>query len=386
MPSVPKTGAGARGNRTITMKPWLLTLALAEQAVGLSDPNPRVGCVIVSADGASILGQGHTQAAGGPHAEVMALREAKARGHDVRGATVYVSLEPCAHHGRTPPCCDALVAAGVGRVEIAVGDPNPLVNGQGTARIAAAGIAIGRAPDDIAQRARELNIGFFARMERGRPWLRMKIAASLDGRTALPNGASQWITGAEARADGHAFRRRAGALLTGIGTVLADDPSLDVRLVETARQPLRCVVDARLDTPPTARLFDASSPVILFTAAGATGRRATLEARGAEIVDVPGVDGRVDLQAVLDHLAARPVNEVHVEAGARLNGALLQTGRVDELLLYLAPTLLGAGRDIAALGPFESLERGLAFDFHDAAKVGADLRILARKRSVLSLR
>ena len=386
MPSVPKTGAGARGNRTITMKPWLLTLALAEQAVGLSDPNPRVGCVIVSADGASILGQGHTQAAGGPHAEVMALREAKARGHDVRGATVYVSLEPCAHHGRTPPCCDALVAAGVGRVEIAVGDPNPLVNGQGTARIAAAGIAIGRAPDDIAQRARELNIGFFARMERGRPWLRMKIAASLDGRTALPNGASQWITGAEARADGHAFRRRAGALLTGIGTVLADDPSLDVRLVETARQPLRCVVDARLDTPPTARLFDASSPVILFTAAGATGRRAALEARGAEIVDVPGVDGRVDLQAVLDHLAARPVNEVHVEAGARLNGALLQTGRVDELLLYLAPTLLGAGRDIAALGPFESLERGLAFDFHDAAKVGADLRILARKRSVPSLR
>ena len=386
MPSVPKTGAGARGNRTITMKPWLLTLALAEQAVGLSDPNPRVGCVIVSADGASILGQGHTQAAGGPHAEVMALREAQARGHDVRGATVYVSLEPCAHHGRTPPCCDALVAAGVGRVEIAVGDPNPLVNGQGTARIAAAGIAIGRAPDDIAQRARELNIGFFARMERGRPWLRMKIAASLDGRTALPNGASQWITGAEARADGHAFRRRAGALLTGIGTVLADDPSLDVRLVETARQPLRCVVDARLDTPPTARLFDASSPVILFTAAGATGRRAALEARGAEIVDVPGVDGRVDLQAVLDHLAARPVNEVHVEAGARLNGALLQTGRVDELLLYLAPTLLGAGRDIAALGPFESLERGLAFDFHDAAKVGADLRILARKRSVPSLR
>jgi diaminohydroxyphosphoribosylaminopyrimidine deaminase / 5-amino-6-(5-phosphoribosylamino)uracil reductase len=385
-PSVPKTGAGARGNRTITMKPWLLTLALAEQAVGLSDPNPRVGCVIVSADGVSILGQGHTQAAGGPHAEVMALREAHARGHDVRGATVYVSLEPCAHHGRTPPCCDALVAAGVGRVEIAVGDPNPLVNGQGTARIAAAGIAIGRAPDDIAQRARELNIGFFARMERGRPWLRMKIAASLDGCTALPNGASQWITGAEARADGHAFRRRAGALLTGIGTLLADDPSLDVRLVETARQPLRCVVDARLDTPPTARLFDAPSPVVLFTVAGDAGRRAALEARGAEIVQVPGVDGRVDLQAVLDHLAARPVNEVHVEAGARLNGALLQTGRVDELLLYLAPTLLGAGRDIAALGPFESLAQGLAFDFHDAAKVGADLRILARKRSVTSLR
>jgi diaminohydroxyphosphoribosylaminopyrimidine deaminase/5-amino-6-(5-phosphoribosylamino)uracil reductase len=362
------------------MKPWQLTLALAEQAVGLSDPNPRVGCVIVSADGRDILGQGHTQAAGGPHAEVMALRDAQARGHDVRGATVYVSLEPCAHHGRTPPCCDALVAAGVGRVEIALGDPNPLVNGQGTARIAAAGIAIGHAPEDIALRARELNIGFFSRMERGRPWVRMKIAASLDGRTALPNGTSQWITGAEARADGHAFRKRAGAVLTGIGTVLADDPSLDVRLLDAARQPLRAVVDARLDTPPTARLFESPSPVILFTASTDAARRAALAARGAELVDVPAPDGRIDLEAVLDALAARHVNEVHVEAGARLNGALLQTGRVDELLLYVAPTLLGAGRDMAALGPFDQLAQGLAFDFLDAQKVGADLRILARRR------
>ena len=363
------------------MKPWLLTLALAERAVGLSDPNPRVGCVIVSADGTTILGQGHTQAAGGPHAEVMALRDAQARGHDVRGATVYVTLEPCAHHGRTPPCCDALVAAGVGRVEIAVGDPNPLVNGQGTARIAAAGIAIGHAPDDIALRARELNIGFFSRMERGRPWVRMKIAASLDGRTALPNGASQWITGADARADGHAFRKRAGAVLTGIGTVLADDPSLDVRLVETTKQPLRCVVDARLDTPPTARLFASASPVILFTASTDATRRAALEARGAEIVDVPADGGRVDLRSVLDKLAARHVNELHVEAGARLNGALLRTGRVDELLLYLAPTLLGAGRGMADVGELQSLAEARAFDFHEIAKVGADLRILARNRS-----
>ena len=362
------------------MKPWLLTLALAEQAVGLSDPNPRVGCVIVSADGATILGQGHTQAAGGPHAEVMALRDASARGHDVRGATVYVTLEPCAHHGRTPPCCDALVAAGVGRVEIAVGDPNPLVNGQGTARIAAAGIAVGRAPDDIALRARELNIGFFSRMERGRPWLRLKIAASLDGRTALPNGASQWITGAQARADGHAFRKRAGAVLTGIGTVLADDPSLDVRLVETARQPLRCVVDARLDTPPSARLFESASPVILFTASTDAARRAALEARGAEIVDVPAPGGRLDLRIVLDQLAARHVNELHVEAGARLNGALLDTGRVDELLLYMAPTLLGAGRAMADIGELRSLAEAQAFDFQEATKVGTDLRILARAR------
>ena len=362
------------------MEPWLLTLALAARAVGLTDPNPRVGCLIVSADGATVLGQGHTQAAGGPHAEVMALRDAQARGADVRGATVYVTLEPCAHHGRTPPCCDALVAAGVGRVEIALGDPNPLVNGEGTARIAAAGIAVGHAPAEIARRARELNIGFFARMERGRPWVRMKIAASLDGRTALPNGLSQWITGTASRADGHAFRRRAGAVLTGIGTVLADDPSLDVRLVETARQPMRCVVDARLDTPPTARLFESPSPVLLFTASTDAARRAALAARGAELVDVPAHGGRLDLEAVLDALAARHVNEVHGEAGARLNGALLRTGRVDELLAYLAPTLLGEGRGMAALGTLESLSQGLAFDFHDAVKVGADLRILARTR------
>jgi diaminohydroxyphosphoribosylaminopyrimidine deaminase/5-amino-6-(5-phosphoribosylamino)uracil reductase len=378
-PSVPKTGAQAPGNRTIPMKPWLLTLALAEQAIGLSDPNPRVGCLIVTADGATVLGRGHTQAAGGPHAEVMALRDARARGADVRGATVYVTLEPCAHHGRTPPCCDALVAAGVGRVEIAAGDPNPLVDGQGAARLAAAGIAIGHAPADVALRARELNIGFFSRMERGRSWVRMKIAASLDGRTALPDGASQWITGPAARTDGQAFRRRAGAVLTGIGTVLADDPSLDVRLVETAHQPLRCVVDARLDTPPTARLFDSPSPVLLFTASADPVRRAALAARGAEIVDVPAPGGRVDLDAVLDVLAARPVNELHIEAGARLNAALLGTGRVDELLLYLAPTLLGEGRGMAALGTLPSLDAGPAFAFHEATQVGTDLRILARR-------
>jgi diaminohydroxyphosphoribosylaminopyrimidine deaminase/5-amino-6-(5-phosphoribosylamino)uracil reductase len=366
---------------TASTNPWLLTLALAEEAIGLSDPNPRVGCVIVGANGA-ILGRGHTQAAGGPHAEVMALRDAKARGADVRGATVYVSLEPCAHHGRTPPCCDALIAAGVGRVEIAAGDPNPLVDGQGTARMAAAGIAVGHAPADVATRARELNIGFFSRMERGRPWVRMKVAASLDGRTALPDGRSQWITGEPARADGHAWRRRAGAVLTGIGTVLADDPSLDVRLVPTARQPLRCVVDARLQTPPGARLFDSPSPVLLYTACEDRARRAPLAARGAEIVAVPALaDGRLDLAAVVADLAARQVNELHVEAGARLNGALLAAGEVDELLVYLAPALLGPGRDMAALGPLASLADARRFEFVAAQPVGADLRILARRRA-----
>jgi diaminohydroxyphosphoribosylaminopyrimidine deaminase/5-amino-6-(5-phosphoribosylamino)uracil reductase len=365
---------------TTLSNPWHLTLALAEQATGLSDPNPRVGCLIVSADGATVLGQGHTQAAGGPHAEVMALRDAAARGADVRGATVYVTLEPCAHHGRTPPCCDALVAAGVGRVEIAVGDPNPLVNGQGAARIAAAGIAVGHAPAEVAARARALNVGFFSRMERGRSWVRMKVAASLDGRTALADGSSRWITSPEARADGHAWRRRAGAVLTGVGTVLADDPALDVRLVPTARQPLRAVVDARLDTPPTARLLAGGAPVLLYTCSRAAARRAALAARGAELVDVPArPDGRVELPAVLDDLAARQVNELHVEAGARLNGALLATGRVDELLLYLAPTLLGPGRDMAALGPLRALADGVALAFESAERVGPDLRILARK-------
>jgi diaminohydroxyphosphoribosylaminopyrimidine deaminase/5-amino-6-(5-phosphoribosylamino)uracil reductase len=365
---------------TAPSNPWLLALALAEKAIGLSDPNPRVGCVIVAADGATILGKGHTQAAGGPHAEVMALRDAHERGTDVRGATVYVTLEPCAHHGRTPPCCDALVAAGVGRVEIACRDPNPLVDGQGSARLAAAGIAIGRAPAEITAQARELNIGFFSRMERGRPWVRMKIAASLDGRTALPNGASQWITGEAARADGHAWRRRAGAILTGIGTVLADDPALDVRLVETARQPVRCVLDARLETPPAARLFASPTPVVVFTASDDAARRAALEARGAEVARVAAApDGRLALDAVWQALAARQFNELHVEAGARLNGALLAAGLVDELLVYLAPTLLGPGRDMAAIGPLAALADGLAFEFASAQAVGADLRILARR-------
>jgi diaminohydroxyphosphoribosylaminopyrimidine deaminase / 5-amino-6-(5-phosphoribosylamino)uracil reductase len=237
-------------------------LDLASQAIGLSDPNPRVGCVIARADG-QVLAHGFTQQAGGPHAEAVALAAASAAGHDLRGATAWVSLEPCAHHGRTPPCSDALVEAGVARVVVAAVDPNPLVAGQGIARLRGAGISVDLADGEFARTARELNIGFFSRMQRGRPWVRMKIAASLDGRTALNNGASQWITGADARADGHAWRKRASAVLTGIGTVLEDNPRLDVRLVATARQPLRVIVDSRLQTPADARILDTPGKVLI---------------------------------------------------------------------------------------------------------------------------
>lgn len=360
------------------------TLALAELSIGLSDPNPRVGCVIA---GAGWRVEGHTQAAGGPHAEIVALRAAAAAGHDPRGATVYVSLEPCAHHGRTPPCCDALVAAGVARVVVAVGDPNPLVAGRGVERLRAAGIAVDSAADlgaaELADAARELNIGFFSRMQRGRPWVRMKVAASLDGRTALDNGKSQWLTGAAARADGHAWRRRAGAVLSGIGTVLADDPRLDVREVPTARQPLRVVVDARLQTPPSARLLPPPGAVLVYHAVEegdepAAHRAAALRAQGAELAGLPDARGKVDLVAMLNDLGRRGINELHVEAGDRLNASLLATGQVDELLAYLAPRLIGAGRGIAALGPLERLEDALALRWHAVDRVGDDLRLRAR--------
>jgi diaminohydroxyphosphoribosylaminopyrimidine deaminase/5-amino-6-(5-phosphoribosylamino)uracil reductase len=351
-------------------------LALAEQAIGLSDPNPRVGCVVVGRDG-TVLGRGHTQAAGGPHAEVMALRDAAARDADVRGATVVVSLEPCAHHGRTPPCADALVAAGVGRVVVAMRDPNPLVAGQGLARLAAAGIEVRTGP--FGAEAHELNVGFVSRMERGRPWLRLKAAISLDGRTALPNGVSQWITGEAARRDGHAWRRRAGAILTGVGTVLEDDPRLDVRLVPTARQPLRVVVDSRLETPPGARIVEPPGSLLVFAAVDDAERRSALGARGAEIALVPNAHDKVDLAAMLAELGRRGVNELHVEAGEKLNASLLREGLVDELLVYVAPRLLGSGRGLAALGPFEHLSQSLDLRIVDMALVGDDLRLRLRR-------
>ena len=350
-------------------------LRLAESVVGLTEPNPRVGCVLAEAGG-RVVGSGATREAGAAHAEVMALRDAE--GQDLRGATVWVSLEPCAHHGRTPPCCDALIDAGVARVVIACVDPNPLVAGQGIARLRAAGIQVDLASGEIARAARELNIGFFSRMQRGRPWVRMKIAASLDGRTALNNGLSQWITGEAARTDGHAWRRRASALLTGIGTVLEDDPRLDVRLVATPRQPLRVIVDSRLQTPPQARILDAPGQVLIYTASGNDASAQPLRDRGAELAVLPGPEGKVYLAAMLADLARRGINELHVEAGHKLNASLLREGLVDELLVYLAPKLLGLGREMAAFGPLQTLAEALRFEFTQVDRVGSDLRVLAR--------
>lgn len=351
-------------------------LTLAHGAIALSEPNPRVGCVIVDAQ-RRVIGQGHTQQAGGPHAEVMALRDAASRGVDVRGATAYVTLEPCSHHGRTPPCCDALIAAGLARVVAAIEDPNVLVAGQGIARLRAAGVQVDVGAGGEA--SRELNIGFFSRMQRQRPWVRLKAAVSLDGRSALENGASQWITGEAARADGHAWRRRAGAILTGVGTVLDDNPRLDVRLAHTPRQPLRVIVDSQLRTPPAARILDAPGEVLVFSAAGADPARAdALRARGAEVAEAPGADGRVDLAAVLAHLGRRGINELHVEAGRTLSGAFVQQRLVDEFLVYMAPKLLGIGRELAAFGPLTALDDAVALQFHSVERIGGDLRLLAR--------
>lgn len=353
-------------------------LALARQAIGLAEPNPRVGCVIVSPGGARVLGQGHTQPPGQAHAEVMALRDAAARGHDVRGATAYVTLEPCSHQGRTGPCCEALAAAGIGKVVASITDPNPRVAGQGLERLRAAGIAVETGPG--AAESRELNLGFFSRMVRGTPWVRMKMAASLDGQTALENGQSQWITGEAARADGHAWRARACAVLTGIGTVLEDDPRLDVRLAPASRQPPVVVVDSRLETPLHAKVFKPGRDLYLYTASEDATRRSALQARGATVIALPGPGGKVDLPAMLRDLASREVNELHVEAGHKLNGSLVREGLVDEFLVYLAPRLLGTGRGMAQFGPLGSLDQALQLDFFSVERVEADLRVLARVR------
>ena len=350
-------------------------LTLAALATGLSDPNPRVGCVIAAPDGTT-LGQGHTQQAGGPHAEVMALRDAEAKGHAIAGATAYVTLEPCSHHGRTGPCCDALIAAGIAKVVASLPDPNPLVAGEGFARLRAAGVEVEIGPG--AEESRELNIGFFSRMARQLPWVRMKVAASLDGTTALNNGASQWITSDAARTDGHAWRARASAVLTGIGTVLDDDPQLDVRLVPTPRQPFVVVVDSRLQLPVDARLLMPGRRTLVYAAVYDEVKAAALQTRGVTIVTLPNESGKVDLAAMLRDLARREVNELHLEAGNKLNGSFIRDGLVDELLVYLAPQMLGEGRGMASFGPLTALRDKLALEFRSVDRVGPDLRIVAR--------
>jgi diaminohydroxyphosphoribosylaminopyrimidine deaminase / 5-amino-6-(5-phosphoribosylamino)uracil reductase len=350
-------------------------LALAAQSLLLTSPNPRVGCVITAPDG-QVLGQGYTQRAGEAHAEVMALRDAAILGHSVVGATAYVTLEPCSHQGRTGPCCDALVAAGIKKVVAAIADPNPRVAGQGFLKLRAAGIDVEVGPGGAE--SRELNIGFFSRMVRQTPWVRMKLAASLDGKTALDNGVSQWITSPEARADGHAWRARACAVLTGIGTVLADNPKLDVRLVATPRQPALVVIDSQLETPLDAALFIPGRTLLIYAAVPHAAKQATLEARGATVVMMPGPNGKVDLAAMLRDLARREINELHVEAGEKLNGSLIREGLVDEFVVYLAPKLIGLGRGMAHFGPLQDLAQAVPLDFKSTANVGPDLRIVAR--------
>jgi diaminohydroxyphosphoribosylaminopyrimidine deaminase/5-amino-6-(5-phosphoribosylamino)uracil reductase len=311
----------------------------------------------------------------------MALRDARQLGNHLDGATAWVSLEPCAHQGRTPPCCDALIEASISRVVVAATDPFAAVAGQGVARLRAASITVDMADDDVRVAAWELNIGFFSRVVRGRPWVRVKSASSLDGRTALPDGQSQWITGEVARTDGHAWRRRAGAVLTGIGTVLADDPQLDVRLVPTRRQPLRAVLDSRLRMPANARLL-ATPGLLIYTCVQPKDKATSgLCDLGALPVTVPAVAGRPALAAVMADLASRGVNELHVEAGARISGALVDADLCDELLLYMAPTLLGDGPGIATLPLPTSLAAAHRLQWIDCARLGADIRLRLRKEA-----
>lgn len=345
-------------------------LELAERGLFTTTPNPRVGCVIVA--GGTVIGEGWHERAGSPHAEVNALADAARRGRDPRGATMYVTLEPCNHTGRTPPCVDAVIAAGIGRVVVAMRDPNPEA-ANGAARLRAAGIAvdIGLLEDD----AREQNIGFVSRMTRGRPWVRMKVAASLDGRTALTGGESKWITGEAARADGHRWRARACAILTGVGTVQQDNPELSVRAVATPRQPHRIVIDRHAQTPPTARVLSGGN-ALMVTA----GERNPAWPPGVEHLVLPDSRGRVDLAALMTTLGEREINELHVEAGGKLNGALLDAWLVDELLLYVAPCLIGdPARGIAEFpSGLAHLSDRIALSVRDVSRVGDDLRIVAR--------
>ena len=342
-------------------------LRLAEKGMWTTDPNPRVGCVLVKNE--RIIGAGWHRRAGEAHAEVLALEDAGAKAH---GATVYVTLEPCSHAGRTPPCTQALIEAGVAEVIAAMPDPDPQVAGSGLKFLERAGIRV-RAGLMQAQ-ARALNPGFVSRHERGRPWVRLKLAGSLDGRSVGPDGQSRWITGEASRADGHRWRARAGAILTGIGTVLSDDPRLTVRARGAERQPLIVVADSRGRIPPGARLLSSTSPVLV---ASGRPRPDGLECDWLEL-PVDG-DGRIRLMALLEALAGRQVNELHVEAGATLSGALLAAELADELLIYMAPSLIGAdGGPLVRLPGLEKFDERLHLNVVEIRRVGADIRIRLR--------
>jgi diaminohydroxyphosphoribosylaminopyrimidine deaminase/5-amino-6-(5-phosphoribosylamino)uracil reductase len=336
-------------------------LALAEKGLYTTTPNPRVGCVVVKNQ--KIIAEGWHKQQGGPHAEVVALRKA---GKNAAGATLYVTLEPCNHQGRTPPCVDLIVEKKVKRVVAAILDPNPKA-ACGGKTLAAKGIQFQSGL--MEAEAKELNIGFFSRMTRGRPWVRMKIAATLDGRTALADGRSQWITGAEARKDGHRWRARACAILTGIGTVKADDPRLTVRGVKTTRQPLRVVVDSRLEIPEDARILEGGN-VLIFSG---------IKSSRADVVTMPNKNNKVELPQMLEELARRGINELHVEAGLRLNGSLVREGCVDEFLIYLNPSLLGdSAQGMLALPEIVSLDEKVKLKINSADRVGEDLRLVCR--------
>ena len=350
-------------------------LELAARGMDGTDPNPRVGCVVVRAG--EVVGEGWHERAGEPHAEVHALRSA---GERARGATAYVSLEPCSHFGRTPPCVQALIAAGVARVVYTTEDPNPLVRGKGVAALAQAGIEVRGGV--LAASAQALNPGFFRRMQTGLPWVRVKLGASLDGRTALADGESRWITGEAARADVQRFRARSSVILSSSGTVLADDPALTARAPGVTRQPLRVVLDTELSVPPTARVYGAEAPSMVFTASGDAERRAALRDRGVRVETTPRAEtGGLQLPLVLRRLGELQANEVWVEAGARLSGALLRSQLVDELIVYLAPSLLGPqARPLVQLPPISALADRLQLEYRQVERIGEDLRITAVPR------
>ncbi len=357
-------------------------LTLATRGLETTDPNPRVGCVIARGD--HIIGEGWHERAGEAHAEVLALRAAATQ---AAGATAYVTLEPCSHHGRTPPCADSLIGARVARVVYAVEDPNPEVRGRGAQRLREAGVVVQSGLCE--QEALEINRGFIKRMQHGRPWVRLKLAMSLDGRTALASGASRWITGEAARHDVQLWRARSSALLTGMGTLLADDPRLDVRLPDESagggrRQPLRVLLDGSLRTPPGARLFTVPGEVLILTSVPASDPRweprcAALAAQGARIETLPAAGGRVPLLMALERLGELEVNELQVEAGPTLAGEFFSQSLVDELLLYVAPKLLGPqARPLAMLPPLADLGDAQSFALVEARELGGDVRLRLR--------